>query len=193
MVWRIVCLVSHIECKWIFNNFRSPPFFVYLTPAHCHGFRRKHEHRVQQNCRWLPIRCHISLLCCFSYVSLLTVRNSLEIQTVFLDDTSGSQDRECGIGPSWLLFLFTMAQQPSVGQGILIIEASRSQCILLVLIFYAWINKYKLMWSAAKYEEYARCEVLTAVLLKIQFFWDVTHCQLVNSHRRFDHSLIARF
>ena len=51
------------------------------------------------------------------------------------------------------------------------------------------------MCSAAKYEEYARCEVLRAELLKIQFFWDVTHCQLLNRHRRFDDhsSLIARF
>jgi hypothetical protein len=110
---------------------------------------------------------------------------------VFLDNTSGSQDREGGIGPSWLSFLFIMAQQPPVDQDILIIKASRSQCILLVLIIYVSINKYTVMWSAAKYEEYARCEVLTTVLLKIQFFWDVTHCQLVN--RRFDDSLIARF
>jgi len=59
--------------------------------------------------------------------SLLTVGNSLQIQTVFLDDTSGSQHREGGIGSSLLLIsLFTMAQQPLVGQGILIVEALRS-------------------------------------------------------------------
>jgi len=31
-------------------------------------------------------------------------------------------------------------------------------------------------------------EVLAAVLLKIQFFWDITPCSLVNSHRRFEES-----
>jgi len=60
-------------------------------------------------------------------LSLLTVGNSLQIQTVFLDDTSSSQHREGGIGPSLLLILlFTMAQRPLVSQSILIVEVLRS-------------------------------------------------------------------
>jgi hypothetical protein len=35
----------------------------------------------------------------------------------------------------------------------------------------------------SKYD--ARFEVLTAMLLKIEVFWDVTTCRLLNSYRRF--------
>jgi hypothetical protein len=38
----------------------------------------------------------------------------------------------------------------------------------------------------------ARFEVLRAVMLNIQVFWDVTACRLVNSYRRFEVTAILR-
>jgi hypothetical protein len=35
---------------------------------------------------------------------------------------------------------------------------------------------------------HSRSEFLTVVLLKIQVFWDVMGCRLVNTHRRLDRS-----
>ena len=109
--------------------FRSPRFFLFLPPVHCHKFRLKHEHCVQQNWRRSPIRCHISLLCCSVYVfftdstKLVTNTDGVSRRYIWFTAQGGWNS----LSPSLLLILsFTMAQQPLVGQGILIIKALRS-------------------------------------------------------------------
>jgi hypothetical protein len=49
-------------------------------------------------------------------------------------------------------------------------------------------SEFLLQHYVLKHPQSSRCEVVTTVMLKLQVFWDVTPCRVINSYRCFGRS-----